>query len=255
MGTVASRLLSDQEFSAEETLAILAQEESGRSTAFPASDFETGQWTEDLDSDFQILSGLLDRVRRIGPDHDDKLAALREFLEQPEVESGKILIFSEAETTINYLYEQLNPGGKDPSVARLSGANRSEAAAIVTRFSPGPNLAPSRSAPVPPIRVLLATDIVSEGQNLQDCGRVLNYDLHWNPVRLIQRFGRVDRIGSPHAQIFLHSMWPDLEVDAGLDLTGRLGARIQLFHDLIGLDNRLLSSSERLNEGNVQDLL
>ncbi len=248
VGTVASRLLSDREFSAEETLAILAQEESGRSTAFPAADFETGQWTEDLDSDFQVLSGLLDRVRRIVPDHDDKLAALRKFLKQPEVESGKILIFSEAETTINYLYEQLNPGGKDPSVARLSGANRSEAAAIVTRFSPGPNLAPSRSAPGPPIRVLLATDVVSEGQNLQDCGRVLNYDLHWNPVRLIQRFGRVDRIGSPHAQIFLHSMWPDLEVDAGLDLTGRLGARIQLFHDLIGLDNRLLSSSERLNE-------
>ena len=97
------------------------------------------------------------------------------------------------------------------------------------------------------IRVLLATDVVSEGQNLQDCARVLNYDLHWNPVRLIQRFGRVDRIGTEHDVIDLHSMWPDTDVDAGLELTDRLNRRIQSFHDLIGLDNRLLSDTERLN--------
>ena len=64
--------------------------------------------------------------------------------------------------------------------------------------------------------MLLATDVVSEGQNLQDCARVLNYDLHWNPVRLIQRFGRVDRIGTEHEVINLHNMWPDTAVDAGL---------------------------------------
>ena len=95
--------------------------------------------------------------------------------------------------------------------------------------------------------MLLATDIVSEGQNLQDCARVLNYDLHWNPVRLIQRFGRVDRIGTEHDVIHLHNMWPDTAVDAELSLTERLGNRIQSFHDLIGLDSKLLSESERLN--------
>ena len=95
--------------------------------------------------------------------------------------------------------------------------------------------------------MLLATDIVSEGQNLQDCARVLNYDLHWNPVRLIQRFGRVDRIGTEHEVINLHNMWPDVEVDAELSLTNRLHRRIQSFHDLIGLDSKLLSDAERLN--------
>ena len=76
---------------------------------------------------------------------------------------------------------------------------------------------------------------------------MLNYDLHWNPVRLIQRFGRVDRIGTEHEVIDLHNMWPDLEVDAELDLTDRLHRRIQSFHDLIGLDSKLLSDAERLN--------
>ena len=99
-----------------------------------------------------------------------------------------------------------------------------------------------------PIRVLLASDIVSEGQNLQDCARVLNYDLHWNPVRLIQRFGRVDRIGTQHDRIYLHNMWPDLDVDKELELTDRLNNRIQAFHDVIGLDNKLLSESEQLNQ-------
>ena len=97
------------------------------------------------------------------------------------------------------------------------------------------------------IRVLLATDIVSEGQNLQDCACVLNYDLHWNPVRLIQRFGRVDRIGTEHEVINLHNMWPDIAVDEELSLTERLHRRIQSFHDLIGLDSKLLSDAERLN--------
>ena len=97
--------------------------------------------------------------------------------------------------------------------------------------------------------MLLATDVVSEGQNLQDCACVLNYDLHWNPVRLIQRFGRVDRIGTEHEVISLHNMWPDIAVDAELSLTDRLHRRIQSFHDLIGLDSKLLSDSERLNTG------
>ena len=101
------------------------------------------------------------------------------------------------------------------------------------------------------VRVLIATDIVSEGQNLQDCALVLNYDLHWNPVRLIQRLGRVDRIGSPHDEIHLHNMLPDMELDESLGLTSRLGDRIQGMHDLIGLDNQILSETERLNPNGI----
>jgi hypothetical protein len=101
--------------------------------------------------------------------------------------------------------------------------------------------------PGPAVRVLIATDVISEGQSLQDCNRVLNYDLHWNPVRLIQRFGRVDRIGTTHERIYLHNTWPDTDVNTELSLTTRLQKRIQAFHDFIGLDAQLLSESERLN--------
>ena len=250
VGATATRLLSGQEFDPHELMEILQQEEErgdARGGAYPAAHFDTERWIIELDTDHAVLDKLAERVRDITPDDDDKLRALRAFLDRPEVCTGKVLIFSEAETTIDYLYEQLNPTGRDPEIARLSGSNRDATEAIVARFSPRSNLTPGRLLPGLEVRVLLTTDIVSEGQNLQDCARVLNYDLHWNPVRLIQRFGRVDRIGTEHDVIDLHSMWPDFEVDAGLELTDRLHRRIQSFHDLIGLDNRLLSKAERLN--------
>ena len=191
-------------------------------------------------------------MERIGPKDDDKLISLKRYLAKlPKNE--KVLIFSEAETTVEYLYNQLNPGGRDTAIARLSGSNRDQMAAILKRFAPDANLRRdprgrvSEQMPGPPIRILIATDVASEGQNLQDCGRVLNYDLHWNPVRMIQRFGRVDRIGTEYTEIHLGNMWPDTEIDATLSLTERLLNRIQLFHDLIGLDNRLLDRRERLN--------
>ncbi len=253
IGQTATRMLAGQAFDSDELLDVLRQEEERRRAAnagnrsklaHPASDFRLADWTADLDADHAVLSDLLSRMRGIGPEDDSKLGALREFLERPYVKSGKLLVFSEAETTINYLYAQLNPGG-DPSIARLSGSNRDQVEQTARRFSPRSN----GGAPPggPEARVLLATDVVSEGQNLQDCARVLNYDLHWNPVRLIQRFGRVDRIGSEHAFIHLHNMWPDTQVDAGLALTERLHNRVQSFHDLIGLDTKLLSEAERLN--------
>ena len=253
IGNSATRMLAGSEFDADELLNMLQREEvrrqeRGQSRAtlvHSTGDFDTDQWLNDLDEDYETLSEIKERIKDIGPDDDDKLHSLQRFLSRPEVNQGKALIFSESETTINYLFEQLNPGGKHSDIARLSGSvSRDGAANIVRRFSPISNFA----SPGDEIRILLATDVVSEGQNLQDCARVLNYDLHWNPVRLIQRFGRVDRIGSTHSNIYLHNMWPDLEVDEELALTDRLSNRIQMFHDLIGLDNRLLSDIERVND-------
>ena len=255
VGATSTRLLSGQSFEAEDLLEVLTQEEQRRrqlgsnnaKLVHNTADFKIDEWLGDLDADFEALSGILARVEGIGPEDDDKLQTLRQFLSRPEVKVGKLLIFSEAETTVDYLFEQLNPGGRDPRIARLTGNTRHDAENLVKRFSPTWNSSPNERLPGPEINVLLATDIVSEGQNLQDCARVLNYDLHWNPVRLIQRFGRVDRIGTEHSVINLHNMWPDVEVDEGLSLTERLGNRIQSFHDLIGLDSKLLSESERLN--------
>lgn len=254
IGTTATRVLAGQSFDADELLEILQQEEEKRSEhglersklVHSIADFELEEWLDDLEADFTLLADIHARIADIGPEDDDKLRSLRRFLERPDVASGKVLIFSEAETTIEYLYRELNPDSNS-EIARLSGSTSESTPGIVRRFSPRSNPGRNGQAPRNEIRVLLATDIVSEGQNLQDCARVLNYDLHWNPVRLIQRFGRVDRIGSEHDVIHLHNMWPDTDVDAELDLTDRLSNRIQSFHDLIGLDSKLLSESERLN--------
>ena len=249
VGSVATRLLAGQNFDPQEVLDILGQEETHhrRQHTFNADDFDVESWTEDLDNDYSILWDLSDRLSDISPADDDKLETLKAFLKRPEVAGEKLLIFSEAETTVDYLHRELNPGGEDRTIDHLSGSRRDMAAGIIRRFAPNANPAGSQPPRGPEIRVLIATDLVSEGQNLQDCARVLNYDLHWNPVRLIQRFGRVDRIGSPYDQIHLHNMLPDMELDETLGLTDRLGDRIQAMHDIIGLDNKVLSESEKLN--------
>lgn len=253
IGNATTRILAGSDFDAEELLEVLQQEEQRRqghgqrraTLVHSTSDFEKDRWLNDLDEDYETLSEIGEKIKDIGPEDDDKLHSLERFLSRAEVKQGKVLIFSESETTINYLFERLNPDGRHSDIAKLSGSvSREGAANLVRRFSPISNFA----SPISEIRILLATDVVSEGQNLQDCARVLNYDLHWNPVRLIQRFGRVDRIGSRHSDIYLHNMWPDLKVDEELSLTDRLRNRIQMFHDLIGLDNRLLSDAERVNE-------
>ena len=254
IGATAARLLAGESFDADDALAVLTREEEKREAGggeksalvHPADDFNIGDWLEDIDADYETLSQIARRVSDIGPEDDDKLRALKAFLARPDVRAGKVIIFSEAETTIEYLHRELNPNGGNPKMARLTGGNREGAERIISRFSPTWNGGAPRGATE--IDVLLATDIVSEGQNLQDCARILNYDLHWNPVRLIQRFGRVDRIGTEHERIHLHNMWPDTEVDERLSLTERLRNRIQSFHDMIGLDSKLLSESERLNE-------
>ena len=255
IGSTATRLLAGQSFDVDDLLEVLRQEEQRRQQAGTArdklvhsgADFDADRWTLDLDADYHVLKDILERVADIGPEDDDKLRALRDFLARPEVQAGKALIFSEAETTVEYLYRELNPDGRQTEIARLTGGTSHDAERIVKRFAPTWNLSEREAMPGPEIRVLLATDIVSEGQNLQDCACVLNYDLHWNPVRLIQRFGRVDRIGTEHAVINLHNMWPDVAVDEELSLTERLHRRIQSFHNLIGLDSKLLSDAERLN--------
>ncbi|MBL7165796.1 MAG: hypothetical protein ISS55_04850 [Dehalococcoidales bacterium] len=260
IGQTATKLLAGDSFDPEETLESLQAEESRRTEAdeprsklvHPTDDFDIVGWIEDLDADYSILFGVHQSMVGIGPDDDDKLISLKKFIASLHKDE-KIVIFSEAETTVEYLFEQLNPGGKDRSIARLSGSNRDQVESVLKRFAPDANLKKDRDGKRiermsgPEVRMLIATDVVSEGQNLQDCGRVLNYDLHWNPVRMIQRFGRVDRIGTDYTEIHLNNMWPDTDIDNTLSLTERLLNRIQSFHDLIGLDNRLLDTREKLN--------
>jgi hypothetical protein len=257
IGQTATAMLAGEDLDMEILLDRLQAEEDRRNAAglprarlvHPADDFDVARWLRDLDEDYGILETLAADVARVTPDSDDKLEALKTFLGRSDVAAGKVLIFSEAAATVEYLYGQLNPGGADHTIERLSGSNRDRIQSVVGRFAPTSGLLPGHIVRGDEIRILIATDVISEGQNLQDCNRVLNYDLHWNPVRLIQRFGRVDRIGTTHDTIYLHNTWPDTGVDAQLSLTERLKVRIQAFHDFIGLDAALLSSSERINEG------
>jgi len=256
VGQTASGILAGEHVDADDLLTRLHREETRRiakgaaqtTLVHPGSDFNITQWIADLDADYAILAALKADVEQITPADDDKLQALKHFLARPDVHAGKVLIFTEAETTVDYLYDQLNPHGTDTTIARLSGKNRDAIESIVRRFAPTANARKGETI-TQPISIVIATDVISEGQNLQDCNRVLNYDLHWNPVRLIQRFGRVDRIGTTHEKIYLHNTWPDTHVDAQLSLTERLHQRIQAFHDFIGLDAPLLSDTERINTG------
>ena len=130
IGSTATRLLSGQSFDTDDLLEVLRQEEQRRQQqgskrdklVHDAADFETDRWAEDLDADFGLLSEVLDRVKDIRPEDDDKLRALRRFLDRSKVRAGKVLIFSEAETTVEYLYRELNPDAHDPEIARLTGS-------------------------------------------------------------------------------------------------------------------------------------
>ena len=248
-GRLATRMLSDPEFDPDDMLATLADDEaeSNRRNAHPSDHFDIKRWRTDLEADATVIAFIKDSIKSITSAQDEKLGRLRDFLSTDAVKSEKVLVFSESRDTVEYLYRELNPGGKNGEIAMLSSRNNANQADTISRFSPMSNFANHRSILDNPIRILFATDVVSEGQNLQDCNRVINYDIHWNPIKLIQRFGRVDRIGTTAETVYLHNMWPDTGIDESLSLTDRIGERIQSFHNIIGHDSKVLSANETLN--------
>jgi superfamily II DNA/RNA helicase len=165
---------------------------------------------------------------------------------QPPLNKKKCLIFTQYADTAAYLYQNLN-STKTPAIEVIYGVDKNKAT-IVGRFSPIANPEHRPKENVPEIHILIATDVLSEGLNLQDCDQVINYDLHWNPVHLIQRFGRVDRIGSEHDVVYAYNFLPETELDSNLGLREKLRRRIQEIHDTIGEDTAILDPSERINE-------
>ena len=167
------------------------------------------------------------------PVDDAKIHAVKSFVTTPGVNAEKLLIFTESTVTARYLYNEPSQSNDAGTVDILTGEDAKDVAKM-TRFAPASNGRPDRPAEQQ-IRILIATDVLSEGQNRRDCGRALNYDRRWNPVTLIQRCGRVDGITAEHEVIHRHNMLSDAGVDQQISLTGRLSARAQSFHDLIGL--------------------
>ena len=207
-------------------------------------DMDYVRWRDSLEKDAEIIESLLSQVEVVTPDHDEKLKTLLNLIankiENPiNNDNKKILIFSAFADTAEYLFEHVSQFVKEnylldsalitgtgegkSTIKKLSGLND-----ILTCFSP---ISKNRDVLMPNsqknIDVLIATDCISEGQNLQDCDYCINFDIHWNPVRIIQRFGRIDRIGSRNEKIQLVNFWPDLSLDEYINLKVRVETKMK----------------------------
>ena len=200
---------------------------------------------EDLLDDKKIMEDILSQTRVVDPSRDAKLKDLKALIahkiENPiNPQNKKIVIFSAFADTVKYLYENLNGWLLDKKIysAQVTGGDnnktnmpgyKSHLSSILIHFSP---LSKNRNVIYPnekkQIDMLFCTDCISEGQNLQDCDYLINYDIHWNPVRIIQRFGRIDRIGSVNNNIQLVNFFPNLDLDSYINLIGRVKGRMQI---------------------------
>lgn len=235
----------------------------GKKTRVMLADMDCRSWKRDLLHDQEILGLLLTMLEDITPEHDSKLQMLIENLRQKFAnpingDNKKVIIFTAFSDTAEYLYDNLalvikEKTGLHTGLVTGNGVRstittiKADFNTILTLFSPmskeADKLLPRQQEF---IDVLIATDCISEGQNLQDCDYLINYDIHWNPVRIIQRFGRVDRIGSRNDVIQLVNYWPDIELDDYLRLKGRVEARMTGVNITgAGNSNVLLSDEEQ----------
>lgn len=248
------------------------------------SDMDLVLWKRDLKYDIETLEALYELMCYVTPDKDLKLQKLVEIVKDKithpfNPDNRKILIFSAFADTTNYLYENLAPMLLEKYglySARIQGAQKGNASNIrgdrdtdrlLTLFSP---ISKERDVAFPAdkdlnIDVLIATDCVSEGQNLQDCDICINYDIHWNPVRIVQRFGRIDRIGSKNKFVQLVNFWPNVSLDEYINLNARVENRMTLVDATATGDDNIIASEQadldyrkeqlkKLQEGNLQDL-
>ena len=205
--------------------------------------YDLRKLTHDVEADVKLLKSLYERTEGLAA-KDGKLERLKELL-AGDLKGKKVLIFSTFKDTTRYLHKRLTEDAKclkaagNPHIRRIdSGNHPNERGHIIAQFAP---VASGRtSPPEQEIDILISTDVLSEGQNLQDCGLIINYDLTWNPIRLVQRNGRIDRIGSPHTEIGIYNLFPEAELEALLHLIERLTDRISTIDDLGLLDASVL---------------
>ena len=215
----------------------------GKKVRIDLGDMDYVTWRRELASDCEYLDILLNMISEITPEHDTKLQTLFELIrskiEHPINEGNRrILIFTAFSDTADYLFQNVSAYAKSSfglEVGEITGTvdgkttlakKSADLNSVLTWFSPvSKGRRPNDSNN---LDILIATDCISEGQNLQDCDYCVNYDIHWNPVRIIQRFGRVDRIGSRNAVIQLVNFWPDMDLDEYINLKGRVETRMKI---------------------------
>lgn len=228
------------------------------------ADIDTTLWKQALSSDNEIITELLNRIKPITPEKDEKLQHLKKQIINKinnPINPGnkKIIIFTAFADTADYLFTNLADElqtGLGIHSAKITGSDIAstiktminsrkgyDMQGLLTLFSPRSkqkaDIFPEESRE---IDLLIATDCISEGQNLQDCDYLINYDIHWNPVRIIQRFGRIDRIGSPNNQIQLVNYWPDISLDSYINLRERVENRMVLVDISSTGDDNVLSA-------------
>jgi hypothetical protein len=243
----------------EDELPDLMPSEIGKRIKINLGDMDLPSWEYDLQVDVQIIEALLASMHKVTPAEDAKLQHLKSLVMDKianPINPGnkKVLIFTAFADTADYLYANLSPelhGQLDIHTAKVTGSGGPKSTLkkiydfqeLLTLFSPRSKekalVLPQEPAEVD---VLIGTDCISEGQNLQDCDYLVNYDIHWNPVRIIQRFGRVDRIGSPNSSIQLVNYWPDISLDEYIRLKERVESRMTIADLAATGDDNVLSA-------------
>ena len=235
----------------------------GKKVKINLADMDYVSWMEGLSKDAENLELLSLMIADITPEHDTKLQTLfgliKSKIENP-INPGnkKIIIFTAFSDTADYLYDNVSKFAKEKfglEMAEITGTVdgkatiprlRAELNTVLTCFSP---ISKGRDVLFPDSRdeldILIATDCISEGQNLQDCDYLINYDIHWNPVRIIQRFGRIDRIGSRNERIQLVNFWPDMDLDEYINLKARVETRMKISVMTSTGDDDLINEEEK----------
>ena len=228
----------------------------GKKRRYLLDELDVDRWQADIDKDRQVLAELHAQAEGVDAERDAKLAELKRELKRkvetaPKNKDGlpnpKALVFTTFADTARYLYGNIADWAQNElgvHIALVTGGDGNQTTLgasrfdeILGRFSPQ---AQQREKKDEEIDILIATDCLSEGQNLQDCDLVVNYDIHWNPVRLMQRFGRIDRLGSRNRQVRMVNFWPTADLNRYLDLKNRVEARMALVDaTATGLDNPL----------------
>jgi len=237
-GEEAQDLIYREDFDITDVLEKLKEV----SQKYQVNDFRIEELKRDLNNDIAIFSDISIFLEGVSESSDKKFDELLKILDKHKKE--KVLIFSEYADTVEYLHKRLEDKIRNLSFVT---SKTKDAMSIIRKFAPESNgyiLKNSES----PIDVVVSTDVFSSGLNLQDCGIVVNYDLHWNPVLLIQRAGRIDRIGTEHDIINIYNFLPHKKVEEKISLKERISIRIQEIHNHIGEDDKILDTSERLNE-------
>lgn len=243
----------------DDAVPVPDDESIGGKVKIDLADMDLDSWEFDLKADLVILAELLKEMQKIEPDDDSKLQKLKSLIEHKlahPINNGnkKVLIFTAFADTAGYLYDNLAPHFKDTHslhTGKVTGSDGPKSTlaksydfqSLLTLFSP---ISKEKKAILPKeksdIDILIGTDCISEGQNLQDCDYLVNYDIHWNPVRIIQRFGRIDRIGSRNDEIQLVNFWPDISLDDYINLKDRVENRMVIADVTATGDDNVLSA-------------